>query len=410
MSKKILVLLAASLTFALIQPLANAAVKPGTKCTKLGQTSTSAGIKYTCIKSGKKLVWNKGVVVKKPTPTPSPTAIGDPIGAVGSTPTRTATPVPSATPTPTPTVKPLVTTLTFDDLVQNYLEIPRIVWTKSRDVILSSTKKAPPFRASMGPNTQLIYKTPEVAFDLVSKLYSGYEVSPNLVVLSFNFADVDWAATQMQKEVPVVDSRWIKGSACKTKVTCWGGGVFIDDKDRALLVITTEIKDANHLTGTLEAHEYTHAIQQNQMVKVYQLWPMTEPWPPTWYVEGHALYSQNATIYHTSFQEYLSGRKEVTQELYKSSIYTSEYIQEFFTVKQNEDWYKKYDSWRQYDLGSMLVEILVAIKGPASTMEMWKLAGTGVKFEDAFERIYGTSFAKALPIIAKAIALQLGKS
>ena len=49
MSKKILVLLAASLTLALIQPLATAAVKPGTKCTKLGQTSTSAGIKYTLL-------------------------------------------------------------------------------------------------------------------------------------------------------------------------------------------------------------------------------------------------------------------------------------------------------------------------------------------------------------------------
>ena len=49
MSKKILVLLAASLTLALIQPLANAVVKPGTKCTKLGQTSTSAGIKYTLL-------------------------------------------------------------------------------------------------------------------------------------------------------------------------------------------------------------------------------------------------------------------------------------------------------------------------------------------------------------------------
>ena len=49
MSKKILVLLTASLTLVLIQPLANAAVKPGTKCTKLGQTSTSAGIKYTLL-------------------------------------------------------------------------------------------------------------------------------------------------------------------------------------------------------------------------------------------------------------------------------------------------------------------------------------------------------------------------
>jgi len=400
MIKKISLLLAISLAFAFIQPIATAAVKPGDACKKAGQLSTSSGVKYTCVKSGKKLVWNKGVAVKKPAPTP--TAIGDPIGAVGSTPTPT--------PTPTPTAKPVITTLTFDDLVENYTEISRIAWTKSRDAIQASTKKAPPFRVSIGPNTELIYKTPEIAFDLVSKLYSGYEVSPNLVVLSFNFADVDWAVTQMQKEVPVVDSRWIKGSACKTKATCWGGGVFIDDKDRALLVITTEIKDANHLTGTLEAHEYTHAIQQNQMVKVYQLWPMTEPWPPTWYVEGHAEFSQNAAIYYKSFEEYLSSRKEVIQELIKGPKYTSDYMQEFFSVKQNEDWYKKYDSWRQYDIGSMFAEILVAIKGPASTMEMWKLAGSGIKFEDAFEKIYGISFAKALPIMSKAIALQLGRS
>ena len=73
MSKKFLVLLTASLTLALIQPLASAAVKPGTKCTKLGQTSTSAGIKYTCVKSGKNLMWNKGVAVKKAAPVPTPT-------------------------------------------------------------------------------------------------------------------------------------------------------------------------------------------------------------------------------------------------------------------------------------------------------------------------------------------------
>ena len=48
---------------------ATAAIKPGTACKKLGQISTSAGIKYTCIKSGKKLVWNKGVGTKSASPT-----------------------------------------------------------------------------------------------------------------------------------------------------------------------------------------------------------------------------------------------------------------------------------------------------------------------------------------------------
>ena len=49
--------------------------KPGAKCTKAGITQTVAEKKYTCVKSGKKLVWNKGVITTKllPTPTPTPT-------------------------------------------------------------------------------------------------------------------------------------------------------------------------------------------------------------------------------------------------------------------------------------------------------------------------------------------------
>jgi hypothetical protein len=54
---------------------ATAAVKSGATCKKVGQISTAAGIKYTCIKSGKKLVWSKGVGTKSaPVTVPSPTS------------------------------------------------------------------------------------------------------------------------------------------------------------------------------------------------------------------------------------------------------------------------------------------------------------------------------------------------
>ena len=53
---------------------AHAAVKAGTTCSKIGKTATFNGKKFTCIKSKKKLLWNKGVVVKKVTPTASPSA------------------------------------------------------------------------------------------------------------------------------------------------------------------------------------------------------------------------------------------------------------------------------------------------------------------------------------------------
>lgn len=77
---------------------ANAIITPGTKCTKVGATSISGNYKYTCIKSGKRLIWSKGVKFAKPTPKPTPTLTPKP------TPTPTLTPTP--TPTPKPTLKP----------------------------------------------------------------------------------------------------------------------------------------------------------------------------------------------------------------------------------------------------------------------------------------------------------------
>ena len=63
MRKVLAVLLAVSLLS--VAPVNAATVKAGTKCNKVKATTTVNGMKYTCIKSGTKLVWSKGVPVKK---------------------------------------------------------------------------------------------------------------------------------------------------------------------------------------------------------------------------------------------------------------------------------------------------------------------------------------------------------
>ena len=76
-------------------PSPSSAAVSGSKCTKAGTTKTVTNIKYTCVKQGNKLVWNKGVATKpvaKPSATPTPT------------PTETAKP--EAKPKPTPTQQP----------------------------------------------------------------------------------------------------------------------------------------------------------------------------------------------------------------------------------------------------------------------------------------------------------------
>ena len=43
-------------------------ITPGSACKTLNQKVVYLNKTYTCTKSGKKLIWNKGVAVKKPTP------------------------------------------------------------------------------------------------------------------------------------------------------------------------------------------------------------------------------------------------------------------------------------------------------------------------------------------------------
>lgn len=89
------VLIALLFTFIPVSAISAQKVTAGSTCKVLKQKSVYQNKTYTCVKSGKKLAWNKGVVVVKPTPTPTPTAIGDPVGAVGGTPSQ----IPAATQT-----------------------------------------------------------------------------------------------------------------------------------------------------------------------------------------------------------------------------------------------------------------------------------------------------------------------
>ena len=81
MKKKIaLVIISAFLTSYLLTS-AYGVAKAGSTCPKSGMINIYSGKKFTCIKSGKKLVWDKGVLIKKnpigtiPTPSPTPNSI-----------------------------------------------------------------------------------------------------------------------------------------------------------------------------------------------------------------------------------------------------------------------------------------------------------------------------------------------
>ena len=91
-------------------PLVNVAhgatVKAGATCTKLNSTQIVGGMKFTCIKSGKKLVWNSGVPISPTKPAPTPTPSPSP----SQSPSPTPSPSQSPSPSPSSSQKPVVVT------------------------------------------------------------------------------------------------------------------------------------------------------------------------------------------------------------------------------------------------------------------------------------------------------------
>jgi hypothetical protein len=138
------------LSIVLIATASQAATAPkaGSACKKAGQTVTASGKKFTCVKSGKKLVWNKGVAVAAAKPTPAPVE-----------PTPTATPTFTPTPSKTPEPKPLVAgdpcTVVGDSInnAQGYLECREVANNQKKYFQLSNSIADLPAQTSPLPFT-----------------------------------------------------------------------------------------------------------------------------------------------------------------------------------------------------------------------------------------------------------------
>lgn len=151
------------LSIALIATAAQAATAPkaGSSCKKVGQAITSGDKKYTCVKSGKRLVWNKGVLVATPKPSPTTTPTPEP--------TTTSAPIP--TPTKTPEAKPLVAgdpclvTGTKVDNSNGYLECRDVVNNQKKYFQLSNSVADLPVQ-----NSPLPFETCRVPDQRTSKI------------------------------------------------------------------------------------------------------------------------------------------------------------------------------------------------------------------------------------------------
>ena len=401
MMRRVRLLICFSLFASMISSPAFAAIKAGTTCNTKGQIKTVSGYKYNCIKSGKKLVWSKGVKV-----------------AVKGTPT----PTPAPTPTPTPTIKPVAPS-SLKDLQARLDGIIYGAWLKASEKISNSATTLGITEILVGPNTVEDDSNTLATLNLASKLFEGFPQVKNLYIIKFSKTDIDWAQKQYELLRPNNFSANIALSRCSGSSGCNGAAAGINSDGAGVIIMgqggnysgEAPIDGGSRAqNGQVAAHEYIHTIQMfNASCRggsgCYGN-------APQWLLEGGAEWSATVARFSGNFDNFLKFRNAVLSSQYSqsSSIYTSDYINLYLNpnpifLPNQDNWvyWSKFNQWDAYALGFMVSEILVNIKGIDSYMKLYNDVGAGKSFGEAFQGIFGLSWAEACPLIADAIAAEL---
>ncbi len=368
--KRSRLLLAFVVAISLMAAPSFAAVKAGGKCTKVGATSTTGGKKYTCIKSGNKLVWNKGVAVKAaaPKPTPSPTA------------TVISTPMPTPTPVPTQVnFVPWGTDVdarTLSDLAQKNFQL----WVKER----SDQPKNHTQIIQENKNTNRIDLLKK-ADDLGSQLFSSYFKLGSATIIG---ASESWTLEQLAKSgwsVNKCKDQYLPGVELCLEGTKFQGYVITAD---AYYDASNPGRDG----AALLAHEYFHLVQANLIGSRGAFItkngdPQTSKAFPAWFAEGTAEfvgYSVGALSQNAS---YWSGRATALSYAPPGEATNRNSISDYEIRTCCGNGTPTYP----YNIGHVATEYIVASIGFQKLLDIFIDFGKTNNFEQSFESVTGIS-------------------
>jgi hypothetical protein len=382
-----------------------AAVKAGAKCTKVGASATASGKKFTCIKSGKKLVWNKGVAIKKPLPVATPTPAPSSSPTPEPTPAPTTTPTPTPSPTPTPTLKDL----TFSNIAENFDAIAFNIYSKYQTHMATNYQGSIKVNTIVGPNTVPVNKNSAAAFQIASKIFQNFKQPNEVFAIYYNFADKEWAKNQVAALAGKNTADFQFGYSCPNAMRCWDASASITLDWKAISHYGVSdpggALSKSELTGEIQIHEFTHSVSFFQLNPVrgnyYNL-------TPDWFGEGHASVTGKLGG-STSFEDYNLLRNNVQRGNYPQADiqnYRPENILRFYESFSKAPEVSPLQRSYLYSLGWSTVEALAAIGGIDSPMNLFIETTKGLTFKQAFKKIYGIDWEAAAPILAEVVSKQ----
>jgi hypothetical protein len=343
--KKLLRLLALALPMVLIISNSYAAVKAGSACSKAGSKSVSGGKSYTCVKSGKKLAWDKGVLVPVAKSAPSASAVPVKVSF---------TPWASSFATEDMTLAALTNTSDFLGEVRPSNAYEIVIDPKVRDSDLEWITRM---------------------LDYSNGAFSGIKREKVKVFLG---GSQDWSLKTLRDA-----NLWI-GDPREPYPCSQGIGDTYCSQDNLVLLIyaTANTRFFKWDYGPLStpAHEIFHTVQAALSAPIVGAGPENALYIPRWLLEGSANFFGYFVSDKLGLGKYEVGRyNQVTiNPAYKNLMPLSEYY--------------KFDS-DPYGIGQAASEYLIASVGFENFLNIWRYTKSEGSFAKGFRKATGIEIA-----------------
>ena len=350
---------------------ASSASISGTKCSKLTATKTIANVKYTCVKSGKNLVWNKGVVIKKvviPAPTPSKpedlTAITSPVEIVQ-----------------------LITPATGIFYKSLYSDM---------DNLLAPSTPTIKINYFISDNAKLRNHQKYIeSLKLASRLFYKYFNNTEVNVVFFTEADSEW----IDKKQTELMGDWLKNPTQQlqsyrlSRIGCNIGGMYLPN-NFVICVKNDTDRSSIYSASFMPAHEYAHIA--GMISPILSTFPVGDSrrLAPCWVHEGFAQFVGMFAASHidTNFKE---NRNKFFTNI-QSTVYRSSRTSVISTFQEMETYGESGGEYcakiqDAYFMGAIAFEKLSMDYGFEKVMEAYKTFYAGVTWGEAFKITFGYS-------------------
>lgn len=392
---------------------ANSVSIAGTLCTKLNSTKTVAKIKYTCVKSGKKLVWNKGISLSvRPSPSPSSSVtspssaiseirVGDQCSSVDRGVTRTTlsgtyickhdgseafrwfASEPVIPPSPSPSVSPSQESTAKTEYFGNvYKDLREYLSPDYKNLNINWHISS---NAEMRP-----LKTFKESVELGARIWYQDFNSSEVNIILFTEKDGDWI-DQKQRELM---GSWLSNPSEQLQSNrlkiygCEIGGFYFPN------IILACVRDGNDSRNVFDAakiftHEFTHLSGFTSMQLTNKSLGDKSRFRPAWVEEGMATFmgffgaSQLDPNFINNRINLLSNIKSKVDRNSATSVF------QMFKQLEADDYATNVQD--AYFLGSITFEYLGKNYGVSKIFETNRLFFQGNSWNSSFSKVYGFS-------------------